>query len=98
MSAAYDMCVDYETLIQIEDKLQKIEYDLLESTKRMTDAIQRSEDFLAGRQFEKAKNTTKACTVLTERTSGNIRNARVYIDSLKSSLEEYCKCGYSGEV
>lgn len=98
MAAAYDMCVDYNTLLQIEDKLQKIEYDLQESTQRMTEAIQRSEDFLAGRQFEKAKNTTMACTKLSERTCGNIRNAMDYIDRIRTAVEEYGKCGYMGEV
>lgn len=98
MEAVYDMCVDYDTLMQIEDKLQKIEYDIQESTKKMTEAIQRSGDFLAGKQFEKARNTTMACVELTVRTNNNIRKARSYILDIRNLLEEYGKCGYKGEA
>lgn len=97
MAAVYDMCVDYDILCVIEDKLQKVEYDLQESTKRMTEAIQRSQDFLAGHQFEKAKNTTMACTTLTGKTEINIKYARDYIGKLRTAFEDYGKCGYTGE-
>ena len=98
MAAVYDMCVDYDTLCMIEDKLQKVEYDLQESTKRMNAAIQRSQDFLAGKQFEKAKNVTMACTTLTSKTEINIMHARDYIETLRIALEDYGMCVYAGEI
>ena len=98
MNASYDICVDYDTLCTIEDKLQKIGYDLTESTHRMVDAIQRSQDFLAGNQFEKAKATTMNCVGLTEKTRSNIKHAQDYIVKLRTALEEYSRCGYTGEA
>ena len=98
MAAAFDMCVDYDTLRTIDDKLQRIEYDLQESTKKMTEAIQRSENFLAGQQFEKAKGTTMASVNQNQRTETNIKFARNYIEKLRVALEDYGKCGYLGEI
>lgn len=92
------MCVDYDTLCSIEDKLQKIEFDLNNSTQKMVDAIQRSQDFLAGNQFEKAKNTTMSCVELSRKTEINIDYAKKYIGDLRMALEEYGRCGYSGEA
>lgn len=98
MSAVYDMSVDYDTLCKIEDKLQKIEYDLNGSTEKMVAAIQISQDFLAGNQFEKAKSTTMSCVELTGKTGTNIKYARDYISKLRTALEEYSRCGYTGEA
>lgn len=94
----YDMCVDYDTLCTIEDKLQKIEYDLTNSTQKMVEAIQKSQDFLAGNQFEKAKNTTMSCVEISRKTETNIGYAKKYIGDLRMALEEYGRCGYSREV
>lgn len=98
MNDSYDICVDYNTLCTIEDKLQKISYDLIESTQKMVESIQRSQDFLVGNQFDKAKATTINCTNLTARTSTNIRHAQDYIVKLRTALEEYSRCGYTGEA
>lgn len=97
MAECYDMCVDYDILCGVEDKLQNIEYDLNNSAIQMVKAIQVSQDFLAGNQFEKAKRTTFLCIESTRRTGSNIRHAMDYITKLKSALDEYGKCGYSGE-
>lgn len=94
----YDMCVDYDTLCMIEDKLQKIEYDLTNSTQKMVEAIQRSQDFLAGNQFEKAKNTTMSCVEISRKTETNLEYAKKYIGNLRTALEEYGRCCYSGEA
>lgn len=96
--AGYDMCVDYDTLCAIEEKLQKIEYDLNSSTKKMTDSIQRSQDFLAGKQFEKARNTTMSCVEVSRKTEMNLEYARKYIGELRMALEEYGRCSYSEEA
>jgi hypothetical protein len=64
----------------------------------MKRAIQNSQEFLAGYQFEKAKRTTMDCVNLTGITSSNILNAMEYLEKLKGILEEYGRCAYSGEV
>ncbi len=98
MTGSYDMCVDYDVLCDVEDKLQKIEYDLNNSTDQMIRAIQTSQDFLAGNQFEKAKVATASCVEVTRRTGNNIRHAMEYIKKLKAAVDDYGKCGYNGEV
>lgn len=98
MNDSYDICVDYNTLCTVEDKLQRISYDLTESTQKMVEFIQKSQGFLAGNQFEKAKATTIDCTNLTARTSTNIGHAQDYIVKLRTALEEYSRCGYTGEA
>ncbi len=98
MSTAYDMCVDYDTLCEVQDKLKKIEYDLTNSNEQMLKAINSSQDFLAGNQFEKAKNTTTACLQISKRTGTNIHKAMEYIEKLKNSLDEYGRCSYDGET
>lgn len=98
MNATYDMCVNYETLCEIEDKLQLIEHNLNNSTEIMFSAIERSQEFLSGNQFEKAKNTTKNCLELTEKTSINIKQAKDYIAELRTVLNEYGMCSYNEEV
>lgn len=97
MTGSYDMCVDYDTLCTIKDKLEKISYDLNNSTNKMVDAIRVSQNFLAGNQFEKAKRTTDSCVKITQRTEKNIKSAIEYIDKLISVLEDYSKLGYDGD-
>lgn len=92
------MCVDYDTLCTIENKLQKIEFDLTNSTQKMVEAIQRSQDFLNGNQFEKAKNTTMNCVEVSKKTETNIKYAKKYIGDLRMALEEYGRCVYSEEA
>lgn len=98
MSKTYDICVDYDTLCELQYKLELITHDLTNSTEQMTRAIQNSQEFLAGYQFEKAKRTTMACVSLTAKTSNNIRHAMEYLEKLKGVLEEYGRCAYSGKV
>ncbi len=98
MAGSYDMCVDYDVLCDIEEKLENIKHDLNNSTDQMFRAIQVSQDFLAGNQFEKAKKTTTSCIEITKRTENNIRYAMEYILKLKETMDEYGKCGYNGEV
>ena len=93
----YDICVEYDTLCDISDKLKKIEYDIDKSTDRMKAAIQRAQDFLAGNQFEKAKNTTMSCVEITNRTQINLKKAENFIEKLREIVEEYGKCTYSGD-
>ena len=98
MAEVYDMCVDYDILCDIEDKLQKIGYDLNNSTEQMNNAIRNSQEFLAGNQFEKAKNITSSCISITNKTRNNIRYAVEYIDKLRNVIDEYVKCEYSGDL
>lgn len=98
MNGTYDICVDYDILCELHYKLELISHDLTNSTEQMTRAIQNSQEFLAGYQFEKAKRTTMACVNLTGKTSTNIRHAMEYLEKLKSILEEYGRCVYSEEV
>lgn len=98
MSEAYDMCVDYDILCNTEEKLEKIEYDLIHSTNQIVNAIRYSQDFLAGNQFEKAKLTTSNCVEATRKAGINIKHARDYINKLKSALDEYGNCGYGKDI
>ena len=98
MSAEYDICVDYDTLCELQYKLELIMHDLTSSTEQMTRAIQNSQEFLAGHQFEKAKSTTMTCVKLTEKTGNNIKHAMEYLEKIKSVLEEYGRCAYTGEA
>ena len=91
---SYDINVEYETLCVIEDKLNKIQYDLTESTSRMNESIQRSGEFLAGNQFEKAKETTTKCLDVSNKTLLNIKRATDFIVKLRDVLDSYGTCGY----
>ena len=90
----YDINVDYDTLCVIEDKLKKLQYDLTESTVQMKDSIVRSGDFLAGNQFEKARNTTSRCLGISSKTATNINLATIFIVRLREILDSYGNCGY----
>ncbi|WP_028236466.1 hypothetical protein [Pseudobutyrivibrio sp. MD2005] len=98
MSTGFDMCVDYDTLCEVQEKLKKIQYDLSNSTEQMVKAINSSQDFLAGNQFEKAKNTTAACLQISSRTGNNIQHAMEYLEKLKNTMDEYGRCSYDGEA
>ena len=98
MRTNYDMCVDYGILCGIEERLEKIENDLNNSTDQMAKSIEASQGFLAGNQFEKAKKATAACMIIAGKTETNIRFAREYIKGLKTAIEEYGRCGYSEEI
>lgn len=78
----------------MEDNLVKIQHDLENSTDKMKKALQVSQQFLAGYQFEKAKDTTSKCMVMTEKTVVNIQRARNYLGELRIALDEYGRCGY----
>jgi hypothetical protein len=96
--SVYDMDINYDTLCSIEEKLEKIKLNLNDSTQKMSDAIQRSQDFLAGMQYEKARSITARSVELTKRTHVNISNAQKYIGDLRLIMEEYGRCGYPGET
>jgi len=95
MTNQYDMCVDFETLCSIEDKLKMISYNLSLSTKQMVMALQSSQEYLSGNQFAKAKQTTLNCIEITGKTSNNITNALDYICKLKEIVDRYSMCGYN---
>ena len=97
MASTYDICVDYDTLCEIEYKLELIAHDLSNSNEQMVRAISVSQDFLAGNQFEKARRTTMECARLTEKTSGNIKHAVEYLEKLKDMLTKYGLCAYTGD-
>ena len=94
MSSKYDMCVDLEALWAIEDNLRRIGVNLSESTERMLLALQSSQGFLAGKQFEKAQKTTMSCIDITAKTNNNIRNLLAYISQLKELVNTYDKSRY----
>ena len=98
MADGYDMCVDYVILCGVEDKLQKIEYDLNNSADQMVKAIEESQNFLEGYQFEEVKKITASCVEITRKTGTNITHAMEYLGKLKTALEEYGRCGYNREA
>lgn len=95
MAGQYDMFVDFETLCSIEDKLKMIGYNLSQSTEQMVTALQYSQEFLSGNQFEKAKQTTLNCIEITGKTGNNITNAIAYICRLKEIVDQYSICEYN---
>ena len=92
------MNVDYETLCELQHKLELIAHDLVNSTEQMTRALQNSQSFLAGNQYEKAKSITMTCLGISGKTANNIRHAMKYLEELKGIMETYGQCMYSGEV
>ena len=96
MDNKYDMCVDYNVLSSVEEKLKAIEKDLNKSIEMMIRAIMNAQDYLDGYQFEKARKTTNDCVKLAERTEKNIRNAEAYIEKLKVIIEKYDSYAYKG--
>ena len=62
----------------------------------MTRAIQISQNFLAGNQFEKAKQTTADCIGMTQKTENNLRYAKSYLKKLQDVVMEYGQCTYKG--
>ena len=94
MENEFDMCVDFNSLCDIEEKLKNIGSNLTGATEQMLLAIQESQGFLEGQQFEKAQKTTMSCINVTAKTNNNIRNALRYIEQLKSQIDAYNKCKY----
>lgn len=94
MESKYDVCVDFDTLCAIEDKLKRIGRNLSDATEKMLLALQTSQGFLAGNQFEKAQKTTMGCVDITAKSNNNIRNALTYIDQLKELIMVYNTCRY----
>lgn len=94
MESKYDVCVDFDALCAIEDKLKRIGVNLSDATQKMHLSLQTSQGFLAGNQFEKAQKTTIGCIDITDRTIRNISNALTYIDQLKELIAVYDTCRY----
>lgn len=95
MGTAYDMCIDYETLCEIENKLSNISNNLSVSSDSMLFALRNCDGFLSGNQFEKASQTTILCSDVSKKTVENITETLKYIAKLKECLETYSGCGYS---
>ena len=96
MATTYDICVDYDTLYDAGRKLQDIGNSLHNSIANMDQALLYSQEFLAGEQFERVKQTTENCMKIAARTENNIRYALQYIKDLLQILDEYQNCSYSG--
>ena len=79
MATTYDICVDYDTLYDAGRKLQDIGNSLHNSTANMDQALLYSQEFLAGEQFERVKQTTENCMKIAARTENNIRYALQYM-------------------
>ena len=94
MESKYHVCVDFDALCAIEDKLKRIGVNLSDATQKMHLSLQTSQGFLAGNQFEKAQKTTMGCIDITDRTIRNISNALTYIDQLKELIAVYDTCRY----
>ena len=95
MGTSYDMCIDYETLCELENKLTNISNNLGVSADSMLFALRNCEGFLSGNQFEKASQTTIMCSEVSKKTIENISEVLKYIAKLKECLETYSGCRYS---
>lgn len=96
MSSNYDMNVDAELLSSIEEKLKRIGQNLSESTGKMVTALQHSQEFLSGNQFDRAKQTTLRCIEISGKTTNNIRNAIVFVSDLEAAVDKYSRSEYNG--
>lgn len=96
MGDIFDICVDYDSLCDLEYKIDLILHDLQESVDRMTHAIQNSQEFLSGNQFDKAMKTTTDCLNITRKTESNLIHAKEYLKKLQDSVLEYGQCSYRG--
>lgn len=94
METRYDMCVDYDTLCEIEKKLKNISLNLGSSADSMLYALHNCYGFLAGQQFDKACQTTAQCSEISKLTISNISEVLRYISRLKECLELYSSCGF----
>jgi len=90
----YDICADYDAMYSMSDKLKAIGIDLSESTKKMLLALQASQGFLSGRQYERARATTLNCIEAAGVTVNNIQNATVFLSELMNTIEDYSRCRY----
>ena len=95
MGTSYDMCIDYETLCELESKLIDIRNNVGVSADSMLFALRNCDGFLSGNQFEKASQTTIMCSEVSKKTIENISEVLKYIAKLKECLETYSGCRYS---
>lgn len=98
MGSTYDMCIDYETLCEIESKLCNISKNLGISAERMLDTLRNCDGFLSGNQFDKVSQTTLICSDVSQKTIDNISEMLKFISKLKESLETYSGCRYNDEI
>ena len=96
MNSGYDMYVDDQTLEQLKLTLKRISSELAEATRKMLDALQVSQDFLSGNQFEKATALTLQTVETASLTLQNIDNAITYLQGLGDHLNDYTACKYTG--
>ncbi len=95
MDTKYDMCVDYDSLCNLEQMLNRISQNMGDSADTMLYALKNSSGFLSGAQFDRACQTTVKCSDTARYTMENITEVLKYITRLKRCLEEYSGCGYS---
>ena len=96
MDYTYDMCVDNPTLETIMDKLSRINTGLSDATKKMVDALQESQNFLAGQQFEKARELTVRTVDIASNVSVNINHAVSFLRKMEDHTIQYISCQYKG--
>lgn len=96
IGSTFDMCVDNPTLETLMDKLMIIDTELSDATKKMTDALQESQNFLAGQQYEKARTITIQTVKIAANTSRNINHAITFLKQLKEYTSDYASCQYKG--
>ncbi len=94
MTGEYDIYVDCDYLTDLEERLMTINNALNGASEQMISAVNYSQGFLSGRQFENAKEITKHCVNNTSQTCDNILKTIQYLEELKTVLEEYEKCRY----
>lgn len=96
MNGSFDMCIDLQTVVQISEKLKQIGSQLSDATKKMVDALQDSQGFLAGKQYEKARSLTLKTVETSTVTATNINNALRYLSDLEEHVNNYSTCKYMG--
>ena len=90
----YDMCVDYDILCDAKEKLHIIQHDLDNISMQMENSIDIAQEYLAGVQYEKAKQITVSCTKNTTNAEKNIEYAMKYLVDLMGKMDEYSRCKF----
>ena len=78
------------------DKINRISDNMEISIRQMRAAINESQNFLSGQQFEKAKDITTKTVENSRRCCSDLTHTTEYLERLRTALMEYRSCIYSG--
>ena len=92
-----DMNVDCETISRMKADLKIIGTNLANSAECMNGSIEKSEQLLSGKQFERAKEITNECIGIAKTDVVVIKSLLKYLDAIEDCLNKYMDCSYGNE-